>query len=152
MKKKIDNILRKFYGHVVGIDDYGCKGCEKFVDQIYDLHKKELEEHGLAIAIGLARKKGFIPKPELLVPDSIRIETVPYWKGIQFGNKQVLGMRPDGDSYRVERKEDCYVKPHKLIPCEYKELKVGDLAFRTDHKKTDFTSKLHYCFILPKNE
>lgn len=36
-EKELDKILKNFYEHMCGIDDYGCKSCLKYKQQILDL-------------------------------------------------------------------------------------------------------------------
>ncbi len=33
-QKQIDKVLRKFYQHCCGVNDYGCTGCKKFAGEI----------------------------------------------------------------------------------------------------------------------
>lgn len=36
-EKKLDKILKNFYEHMCGVNDYGCKLCLKYKQQILDL-------------------------------------------------------------------------------------------------------------------
>jgi len=33
-KKRLEEILKEFYTHIAGVDDYGCKDCRKIAEKI----------------------------------------------------------------------------------------------------------------------
>jgi len=95
----------------------------------------------------------------ILVPENIKIAKIAddYSKCILFNdNKQKLFVNLETNQYEVISVPNLgYTYKHgelKLTPCNRKDLKCGDLAYRTDGIGTDFTDKACYCLILDENK
>lgn len=39
MKSELERVLKNFYEHATGTDDYGCEGCKKYETRILDIFK-----------------------------------------------------------------------------------------------------------------
>lgn len=84
--------------------------------------------------------------PIIKVPDNIKIEWCPDYKGIQFGG-QCLWKNNNEDFYRVKPSYHLCVTPCQLIPCKREDLKAGDIAFISDYEDPDFTQIGHYAIF-----
>jgi len=97
------------------------------------------------------RDKRFIKKEVFpRVPENIKIVNAGNLLGIKFGEEQTLFKYPHYKSYGVDGggigfySVDC-----ELVPCERKDLKPGDIAFRNDEDETLIFKDLEsYCIIL----
>jgi hypothetical protein len=108
-----------------------------------------------SIEANIAELEAKIKKTEYIkVPEEIKIHK--FHDGtlrLLFGNNQMLyshngvyGVTPNIVDFSLT------LIPCHLEPCEEADLKLDNMAFRTDYNKPDFSKKTRYCFILkPKD-
>ena len=88
-------------------------------------------------------------EPEFVdVPENIKIEKYGTHLELQFGKKQTIYCNPNEDFFRVqERYSECVVDC-VLVPYKKSELKNGDIFYRSDYEKPDFSDLYLYSVYL----